>query len=124
MSNNVPPKRQRNHTRFTTNPPVVAPTQDEKGDHDHFKTPHRSAVLATTYFCQMMGYHCTLNHIEEVFNVPTTTSSNIIALKRARQLKHLDKPNVRGRPRKLTNQDANSIATYIDKASFKEKGDS
>jgi hypothetical protein len=72
----------------------------------------------------MMGYHCTLKHIEEVFNVPTTTSSNIIASKRARRLEHSDEPDVRGRPRKLTNQDANSIATYIDEAPFEEKGDS
>lgn len=93
MSNNVHTKRQRNHTRFTTPPPVVAPTQDEKGDHNHFETPHRSAVLATTYFCQVIGYHCTLKHIDKVFNVPTTTSSNIIDLGRARRLKHSNEPD-------------------------------
>jgi len=115
MSDNIPPTKQRLRTRWRegcTPPPVLAP----EGSHqqEQLETPQRSAVFAVLYFCEKMGYYCTLNDIERLFRIPTTTSSRILQSKRARRLQNDPyEPDSRGRPRKLTNSDAQAISDYI-----------
>jgi hypothetical protein len=43
-----------------------------------FETPQRSTVFSTLYFCEQKGIYCTLKDIEDVFHIPTTTSSEIV----------------------------------------------
>lgn len=117
----MPQRRKRR--RFSTPPPVVATEEFASHQQAQLETPQRSAVLSTLYFCEVKGIACNLAEIREVFNIPESTASNIIKSKRAQRLQNADEPNTRGALRELTNSDANAIATYINEAPFKEKGD-
>ncbi|KAF2175018.1 hypothetical protein K469DRAFT_768181, partial [Zopfia rhizophila CBS 207.26] len=95
----------------------------EKDPFEHLETPQRSAVLAVLYFCDKEDLYCPLNKIAEIFNIHESTASDILRSKRAQRLHNSDGPDTRGRPRQLTNSDANAIASYIDECLFEEKGD-
>lgn len=117
----MPAERKRKCPRFNTPPPIVAP----EGSHqqEQLKTPQRSAVLAILYFCEKEGIHCPLQKLDEHLNIPVATSHQVVASNRPRQLQNSNDPDTRGAPQKLTNSDANAIATYINQSPFKEKGD-
>ncbi|KAF2242068.1 hypothetical protein BU26DRAFT_164629 [Trematosphaeria pertusa] len=115
--------QRRKKRRFLTPPPVLATDEYLSHQQAQLETPQRSAVLSTLYFCEVKGIPCNLSEIREVFKVPESTSTDILSLKRARRLQNSDEPNTRGNLRELTNSDVNAIATYIDNAPFKEKGD-
>ncbi|KAF2179590.1 hypothetical protein K469DRAFT_595590, partial [Zopfia rhizophila CBS 207.26] len=55
--------------------------------------------------------------------IPASTASDILKSKRPRRLQESDKLYTRGRPRRLTNSNANAFTTYIDQCEFEEKGD-
>ena len=101
MSDNVPLRAQRMRKRFEgTPPPVVVSPNSHLQD---LETPQRSAIFAVLYYCEKKAIHCKLQDLQDVFNIPTSTSSNVLASRRARRLPHADKINLRGRPRLFTN---------------------
>ena len=117
----MPKPQKRKRYRFSTPPPVIAPKNTPK---KHLETPQRSAVFAVLYFCEKEGIPCSLSKLQDHFNIPTSTASDVLRSKRARQLQNNNhKPDTRGAPRQLTNADANAIGTYINQYPFEEKGD-
>jgi len=101
MSDNVPPRAQRMRKRFEgTPPPVVVSPDSHLQD---LETPQRSAIFAVLYYCEKKAIHCKLQDLQDVFNIPTSTSSDVLASRRARRLLHANKINLRGRPRLFTN---------------------
>jgi len=108
MSDNVPPVQQRMRKRFEgTPPPVVAPPGSQL---QQLETPQRSAIFAVLYYCEKKGIHCTLQDLQDTFNIPISTSSRVLASRRARRLGDSDQIETRGRD-------------YIEEAPFEEKGD-
>ena len=108
----MPKPQKRKRYRFSTPPPVIAPKNTPK---KHLETPQRSAIFAVLYFCEKEGIPCSLSKLQDHFNIPTSTASDVLRSKRARQLQNDDyEPDTRGAPRQLTNADANAIGTYID----------
>lgn len=104
--------------RLTTPPRELIKTDDAPPQLD---TPRRSAILALVYFNQEENQPCSLQRISTVFGIHPSTISRVVASGRCRQLQHSDAPDTRGRPRGITNADAEAISTYIRDAPFDEK---
>jgi hypothetical protein len=111
---------------FATPPPVVAQVNDDApaSRSQHLKTPQRSAILAVLYYCKKKEIPYSFNSILEVFNLRSkATVHSVVKSKRARRLQNSDEPDARGAPRELTNQEATSVANYLDDCPFNNKGD-
>jgi len=72
----MPEPRRRLRTYFSTPPPIVVP--EDTPANQHLETPQRSAVLTLLYYGQQKGIHINLDDINNVFNIPQSTASNVL----------------------------------------------
>ena len=99
-------------TIITTPPRTLFPAEEDQPF--QLETPQRSVIHSVVWFYQCKKIRCKLDDIDDVFDIPTSTSSNVIASKRCWRVQNSEITlDHRGNPRLLTTSDAIAIDSYI-----------
>jgi hypothetical protein len=67
---------------------------------------------------------CSYEDLHASSNIPTSTISDLVRTRRARRLGYSDMLESRGKSKLFTNQDAETIGTYLDSLPFEKKSQS